>query len=268
MKDEGFVYNKENYGKRVDQDMRVPSASWNRVDERGFGRRDLNSVRSNYGKYAYGERLIEKDVEGGYRAEKRSFIDRATDEVASWFGDEDAERRRRMDELEGEKCHKEQRRQSHWPSDVRARDVMTRTVVCVTPYDKVEHAALIMRECDCGSLPVVNKEGRLRGMVTDRDITVRLVAERIDMRRARVADCMTGEAFFCHENDSIEECMRRMAIHQVRRLPVVDDRNRVVGIVSQGDLAQHAGEHPGWGERRAIADAICSISEPTGVAYR
>ena len=79
---------------------------------------------------------------------------------------------------------------------------------------------------------------------------------------------MTGEAFACHVNDSIEGCMRTMSRHQIRRLPIVDDRDRVVGIVSQGDLARHAGLHPRQGERRAMADVLCAVSEPTHTAYR
>jgi CBS domain-containing protein len=125
-----------------------------------------------------------------------------------------------------------------------------------------------MMEHDCGALPVVDRDGRLIGMITDRDITMRLVARGMDARRARVGDCMTEEAFACHAYDSIESCMRTMSRHQVRRIPIVDDRDRVIGIVSQSDLAQHAGHHPGRGERRAMADVLCAVSAPTHVPYR
>jgi CBS domain-containing protein len=126
----------------------------------------------------------------------------------------------------------------------------------------------LVRECDCGAIPVVDNDGRLIGMVTDRDITVRLVARGADIRRAFVDDCMTDEAFACNVNDSIDDCMRTMSRHQIRRLPILDDRDRVMGIVSQSDLARHAGEHPVRGERRAMTDVLCVVSEPTHMPYR
>jgi CBS-domain-containing membrane protein len=145
---------------------------------------------------------------------------------------------------------------------------MTRDVISVRPNDLIEHAARMMAECDCGALPVVDRGGRLIGMVTDRDITVRLVARGRDTRRARVEDCMTDEVFSCHIFDSVEDCMQEMSRHQVRRLPIVDNRNRIVGIVSQADLARYAELHRGHGERRAIADTLSEISEATDRAYR
>ncbi|HUE82852.1 MAG TPA: CBS domain-containing protein [Pyrinomonadaceae bacterium] len=105
-------------------------------------------------------------------------------------------------------------------------------------------------------------------MITDRDITVRLVARGEDTRRARVAECMTDEAFACHQSDGIEDCMRTMSRHQVRRLPIVDNNRRVVGIVSQSDLARYAGGHPGRAGRRDVADVVCAVSKPSDAAYR
>jgi CBS domain-containing protein len=143
---------------------------------------------------------------------------------------------------------------------------MTTDVICVQPEDSIQRAARAMRECDCGSLPVVDRFGRLIGVITDRDITVRLVARGVDTRQAVVEDAMTDDIVACNVNDSTESCLRMMARHQVRRLPVVDYRDRVVGIVSQGDLARHAGDHSGRGERRAVADALYKISEPARVS--
>jgi CBS domain-containing protein len=202
--------------------------------------------------------------------EDRGFIDRTSDEVRSWFGDEEAERRRRMDERADKRQYREGRygRRPRLLRDIRARDVMTRNVMTVHPADSVERAARLMRECDCGAIPVVDNDGRLIGMVTDRDITVRLVARGADIRRAFVDDCMTDEAFACNVNDSIDDCMRTMSRHQIRRLPILDDRDRVMGIVSQSDLARHAGEHPVRGERRAMTDVLCVVSEPTHMPYR
>jgi CBS domain-containing protein len=198
---------------------------------------------------------------GGSGREERGFLDRTTDEVRSWLGDEEAERRRRQDE-------RGYRRGEDPLRELRAGDLMTSNVACVRPDDSVERAARVMQGCECGAVPVVGNDGRLIGIITDRDITVRLVARGIDIRRARVDDCMTDEAFACHVNDPIIGCMRTMSRHQIRRVPIVDDRDRVIGIVSQSDLVRHAGEHPGSGERRAMADVLCAVSEPTHVSYR
>jgi CBS domain-containing protein len=144
---------------------------------------------------------------------------------------------------------------------------MTRNVRTVFPNDRIEHAARLMRECDCGALPVVNNYGRLIGMVTDRDIVMRLVARGADTRGAVVADCMTDETFSCHVNDRLDGCLRQMARHQVRRLPIINDNEQIVGIISQGDLARHA-EAFKSGERRKFADTVSEISEPSSVPYR
>jgi len=249
--------------------------------ERDYGYRryyggspNFGSARSDYGDRAYGGRLNAEGVDRGW-------WDKTSDEVSSWFGDEDAERRRRTDERREAGSRRNMGRRSYLGNayyspemfgrnwrNMRARDVMTRSVATVHPDDSARHAAQMMADCDCGAIPVVDWNGRMIGMITDRDITLRLVAENMNVEDARVGDCMTDEAFACNENDSIETCMRSMSHHQIRRMPIVDDRNRVVGIVSQSDLAQHAGDNSGMGERRAVADVICAVSEPSWSSYR
>jgi CBS domain-containing protein len=182
---------------------------------------------------------------------------KAADEVRSWTGDDDAQRRRRLDEV------------GYWRSasrfaNLRAADIMTDDVQTVRSIDPVERAARFMRRCDCGALPVIGESGRLLGMITDRDIVVRLIARGVDARYALVRDCMTDEAVACHADEPIERCLRQLSRHQIRRLPIVDDDGRLVGIVSQGDLARLAGESPGRGERRAMAEMLAEVSEPNG----
>jgi CBS domain-containing protein len=145
---------------------------------------------------------------------------------------------------------------------------MTKRVASVHPATSVERAARLMEECDCGSLPVVGDNGVLVGMVTDRDIAIRIVARGRDARNALVADCMTERVFACYANESIAECMRQMARHQVRRMPIVDDRGRLVGILAQGDLARHVGHHPVPEERRELANVVAALSEPRRMAQR
>jgi CBS domain-containing protein len=200
----------------------------------------------------------------------RGFFRRAGDEVRSWLGHEEAERRRGRDEYEYERRGRqgEYGRPGYTIDDMRAADLMSRNVVTVYPEDRVGYAARLMRDYDCGALPVIDQEGRLIGIVTDRDISMRLVANEADTHSTVVADCMTDGAFACHAEDSVRECMRQMSRHRIRRLPITNDWGQVVGIVSQGDLARHAGNYPGRGERRAIADVVCAVSEPKRAARR
>jgi CBS domain-containing protein len=243
---------------------------------------NFGSARSDYGDRAYGGRLNEKGLE-------RDWWDKMTDEVSSWLGDEESERRRLMDERRNRIRERNYGQppgagyplgfypieSAYYPSNLyeqdwhqlRAHEVMTRNVVTVHPNDAAQYAAELMGECDCGAIPVVDWQHRLIGMITDRDITIRLVANGVNPMRARVGDCMTDKAFACHANDSLENCMRVMAHHQIRRMPIVDDHNRVVGIISQADIAQHASRHTGTGERRALSDVMCAVSEPSESSY-
>jgi CBS domain-containing protein len=213
---------------------------------------------------------------------------RAVDEVRTWLGDEDSERRRRLDDepevpyatrglsragelpARGEARH----RDDEWERERRraarrlARHVMTADVLTVHPGERVERAARLMRQGDCGALPVVDARGVLVGIVTDRDITVRIVASGRDPWRSRVADCMSCDPVACHVDDPIAECLRAMARYQVRRLPVLDERNRLVGIISQGDAARLADRDDDRRVQRAVALAVSEISEPSVRARR
>lgn len=209
-----------------------------------YRRRDYRE-RDDFDRSRYRDRI----------GDERGWWNRTRDEVASWLGDQEAERRRRVDDRVLSRDRDALR-------SVRAGDLMSRDVTCVGPGASIEYAAQMMRECDCGGLPVTDNGGRLIGMITDRDIVVRLVARGADILRARVEDCMSGRPQACHVDDPIEDCMRTMSRHQIRRLPIVDNRDRVVGIISQGDLARYAGMYHGYGERRALADVVSAVSAP------
>lgn len=200
----------------------------------------------------------------------RGVFQRVGDEVRSWFGDEGAEWRRGRDEYEHERRARvgEYWRPKYAVDDMRAGDLMSRNVATVYPDNRAGYAARLMRDYDCGSLPVVDREGRLIGVLTDRDIVMRFVANEGDTHNTIVADCMTDGAFACHADDSIRECLRQMSRHQIRRLPIVNDWGQVVGVLSQSDVARHAGNYPGRGERRAIAEVLCAISEPRHMSRR
>ena len=118
---------------------------------------------------------------------------------------------------------------------MKVRDVMTSEAKLTNPDDTLQHAAQIMKECDCGILPV--REGdRLIGMITDRDITVRAVAKGLGPA-AQVRSAMTSEVKYCFDDEDVTAVCENMSDIQVRRLPVLDRNKRLVGIVSLGDLA-------------------------------
>jgi CBS domain-containing protein len=131
------------------------------------------------------------------------------------------------------------------------RDVMTPNPSCVSPEDSIQNAARIMRDMDTGAVPVV-ENGRPVGIVTDRDIVVRGVAEDGQLNRP-VRDIVTGSVVCASPDMSTREAADLMSEHQVRRLPVVENE-RLVGIVSIGDLAVKEGKD------RRIGDTLQDIS--------
>lgn len=130
--------------------------------------------------------------------------------------------------------------------------VMTPEVKIISPTDSLQSAALLMRENDFGLLPV-EEDDRLIGMLTDRDITIRAVAEGLSPVETEVQEVMTTEVEFIFDDYPVEEAARYMSELQVRRLPVVDRDHRLVGIVSLGDVALC--------EQQSAGAALSSISQ-------
>lgn len=115
------------------------------------------------------------------------------------------------------------------------KDVMKREVSVVGPDVWLARAACIMRDQDVGCLPVV-ENGRLIGMITDRDMVVRGVAEGLDPHRATVREAMSATAIACSVGHTVEQARELMAENLIKHLPVLDRRERVVGLVSLGDI--------------------------------
>ena len=132
-------------------------------------------------------------------------------------------------------------------------DFMTRNVQVVRPDENLQRAAQVMDELDVGALPVCDQSG-LVGMITDRDITVRATTAGLS-GNTRISAVMTGHARWCTGEQAVQEAMQQMADMQIRRLPVVDSRHQVVGIVSLGDLATRHSGH--------VATAPRRISDPS-----
>src|SRR5205809_4269082 len=120
-------------------------------------------------------------------------------------------------------------------------ELMTQNAECIGPDATLHEAAARMKALDVGSLPVCDKD-RLVGMLTDRDIAMRSVADGHDPRTDRVRDAMTPEVFLCFEDDDVADVAELMREKQVRRLPVLNRAKQLVGIVSLGDLAVEIGD--------------------------
>jgi CBS domain-containing protein len=136
------------------------------------------------------------------------------------------------------------------------REVMTPQVTTVRPNSPLVEIARIMRDEDIGAVPVTDNE-QLLGMVTDRDIVVRALVEGHDGLDRTAADVMSPDVQCCAGDDDVDDVLRDMGDQQIRRLPVVDDDQRLVGIVSLGDLSREA-------KPKEAGKSLKDISQPTG----
>lgn len=141
---------------------------------------------------------------------------------------------------------------------------MTSDAQCISPDASLTEASQRLRDLDVGALPVCENE-RLVGMITDRDITVRAVAEHCSPDDTSVRDVMSEGAIFAYDDEDVRDAALIMRENQVRRLPVINRRNRVVGIISLGDLA--AG-HLAPDLSGATLRGICQSESPGDEARR
>ena len=142
----------------------------------------------------------------------------------------------------------------------RCSEVMTEDPTYCLPSDTVIRAAQLMRREDVGLIPVVNNgEGRqLIGVITDRDIVMRVVAENGNLSETAVQTVMSSDPITCHPSDELEAALDRMKQYQVRRIPIVDEGGGLVGIVSQADVALRIEQTEETGE------VVAEISQPNG----
>jgi CBS domain-containing protein len=136
---------------------------------------------------------------------------------------------------------------------MRVAEAMTRNVRVANPDQSIIDAARMMADEDCGVLPV-GENDRLVGMITDRDIVVRALAQG-KAADTKIRDVMSEDVKYCFEEDDVDNVARNMGDLQVRRLPVLNRDKRLTGIVSLGDIA-------GGAEKQTAGEAISAISEP------
>ena len=140
---------------------------------------------------------------------------------------------------------------------MQVKDIMTANVECIGPEDTLQDAARKMRDRDVGPLPVCGDDDRLVGMITDRDIVIRAVAEGRDPKATPVREAMTEEIVTCFAEDDVDDAARTMRERQIRRLIVLDADKRLAGIVALGDLATDTGD------RDRMSVVLEGVSEPT-----
>ena len=141
---------------------------------------------------------------------------------------------------------------------MQVRNLMTTDTACCSPDASLREAAQLMADCDCGAIPVTDDgNGRLLGMITDRDIACRAVAQGLDPNATRVDEIMTSPALTVSPDASLEEALNRMEQAQVRRIPVTDGQGRCKGILSQADIATHT-------TARDTAELVSAVSQPGG----
>lgn len=124
---------------------------------------------------------------------------------------------------------------------MKIKEIMTRDVETINPDTGLVDAAKMMRDLDVGVLPVTNGKA-LSGVLTDRDIVIRSTAEGNDPKDQKAGKIITDNVAWCYEDDEVEEASSKMKENRIRRLPIVDRENQLVGIVSLGDLAVEADE--------------------------
>ena len=141
---------------------------------------------------------------------------------------------------------------------MKAQDIMTKNPSCVTPETRVQDTARLMKDEDVGIIPVVESQGskKLVGVITDRDIAIRVVADGAASSNSSVRDVMTSNITTSAPGDSVQDVMELMGREQVRRIPIVD-KGELVGIIAQADIVREADD-------KRAERTVEQISEPGG----
>lgn len=140
---------------------------------------------------------------------------------------------------------------------MKARDVMTKSPTCATPDARIQAIARMMIQRDCGAIPIVSEEtGLPLGLVTDRDIVVRSVADGIHPLEVTARDCMTTPAVTIDEDQELSDVVELLERRQIRRVLVVDEAGVLSGILSLADVATHA-------TKRKAGELLREVSTPT-----
>ena len=145
---------------------------------------------------------------------------------------------------------------------MKVKDIMTPDPACCTPNSKLQEAAQMMVDHDCGEIPVVDDLENYMpvGVVTDRDIVCRTVAKGLNPLEMQVADCMSAPLVSVTPEHSLDKCYQVLEENQIRRVPVVDDAGRICGIVALADIAERASKADSGEVLQQVSAATTSAS--------
>jgi CBS domain-containing protein len=138
-----------------------------------------------------------------------------------------------------------------------AREVMTPDPACCSPHTTLDEVAKLMARNDCGEIPVIDTSDQIVGVVTDRDIVCRVVAEGKNPIAYTAETCMSGPVITVRADAPLADVVATMEKHQIRRVPVVDERDMCIGIIAQADVS--------WvGDPHEVAELVREVSRDTG----
>lgn len=142
----------------------------------------------------------------------------------------------------------------------RCDEIMTKDPICCLPNDIVAETAALMKTENIGAIPVIEsmKTKRLVGIITDRDLTLQIVANGHEAKSTKIADVMTRKVITCSVDDDVQKAVDAMAEHQLHRIPVVDKDHKIAGIISLADVATRVGQ------KKKLAKVVKKISLPAG----
>lgn len=143
---------------------------------------------------------------------------------------------------------------------MQAADLIQRAILTCSERDSLEHVTSMMWKFDIGCLPVVSQDGRLVGIITDRDVAMAAYLQGAPLRSITVSSVMSKEVVTCHERDDVREVEGAMRQRQVRRVPVIDDAGKLLGMITINDIARAA--HEGKLPSADLASTLSSISRP------
>lgn len=143
---------------------------------------------------------------------------------------------------------------------MKCKDVMTKYIKMCRPESTMKDCLQIMKDLNCGAVPIVNENSVIQGIVTDRDIAIKGVLEGKNIERSQIQEIMTRNVITSHENDDIDHTIQLMKENKIRRIPIVDSQNKLKGIVSLGDIAVISKEE------HEVFDAFETISSPVSGA--
>jgi CBS domain-containing protein len=145
-------------------------------------------------------------------------------------------------------------------------EIMSKPAYTCSPHEPLSRAAQLMWDQDVGVIPVVDREGRAIAMITDRDICMAAFTQNRPLSELRVQQAMSKVVYTCHPEDKLTAAERTMRVHQVRRLPVVDDAGRILGILSINDLCRARAGAPLGGLTADVVATLATIGKPRAIA--